>query len=200
MSNPNPRMSKTAATAGVTQAETIAALTTSVQSLDVSRRVGWARSYEALDQKEELERDLNIARGDNLLLSKFCGFSYGILQSLGLEALYDDNFFRGRGGDISSISSAFTQQSISAGKSAGDQWLDRNKRSSEECRSTIEIIEARRAVKRAEMLAAAERRDVGGRLFRKARKAELVSLAKEYGFPAVEVMLNYLKQYREVNP
>lgn len=62
--------------------ETVKALTTAVHDLDTSRRVGWAKQYEASGRLDEALRDLNICRGDRESLIHYASFMHGLLQSL----------------------------------------------------------------------------------------------------------------------
>lgn len=55
------------------------ALVTALSVTDTSRRVGWAKYFSAADQLDELSRDLNVARSDVDLMSRFAGYLYGAL-------------------------------------------------------------------------------------------------------------------------
>lgn len=70
----------------------IEALTKSVNDLDASRRVGWARSYEAATKHEETERDLNVARGDLAMVTKLAAYMFGMLTALQAEQLVVEQY------------------------------------------------------------------------------------------------------------
>jgi hypothetical protein len=55
------------------------ALVTALSVTDTARRVGWAKYYSSAEQADELSRDLNMARSDRDLVSRFAGYLYGAL-------------------------------------------------------------------------------------------------------------------------
>lgn len=101
--------------------ETLDAFVKSIHTLDTSRRVGWAKLFAALDRLELLEAENNRLSEDNKLLSMVCGFSYGVLKSVGMQGIYK-KYLRG---NLQSLDSQFSQGAINAGIKKGAEWRDR---------------------------------------------------------------------------
>jgi len=109
---------------GAIPAEVVGAVAKSINTMDTSRRVAWAKMYAALQRGEEAERDLERAREDRILLSRFGGFAFGALQRLGLAAIFRE--YLGGGTDL--LSSYFEQGAVNAGREAGGEWRESHRK------------------------------------------------------------------------
>lgn len=109
---------------GEIPSEVVGAVVTSINTMDTSRRVAWAKMYAALRRGEEAERDLERAKEDKILLSRFGGFAFGALQRLGLAAIFRE--YLGGGDDL--LSSYFEQGAVNAGREAGAAWKEHHRK------------------------------------------------------------------------
>jgi hypothetical protein len=69
------------------ESDVVCALTRSVHAIDGSRRVGWAKSFAAEQKADGLSRDLNIARADIAILTRYAATLHGILEGVCPAAL-----------------------------------------------------------------------------------------------------------------
>ena len=148
------------------------------QGLDASRRVGWAKMYEALARGEKAERELAIAREDLALLSKFAGFTYGALQALGLRDIYRAYLK----GDLDKLQSYLPNGAINMGRNVGEGWR----------RDWI----ARLADKTAMYEARAKMREANERQMAAARHQVREELMQEYGFADESALRAHLSAHQ----
>ena len=180
---------------GEPPAEVVGAFVKSVNDLDASRRVAWAKMYAALQRGEEAERQLAIAREDNLLLSRFAGFSYGAILALGVGDIYRDYL----SGDLSAIASYLPKGSINAGTSTGNSWLTRFPEAIREVREYVALTLERKEAERDWL---EHCRNVDGDFpdfVQRIEKRIERRLAKLFGFNRSGEMYNYLWQYKAAN-
>lgn len=93
------------------------ALSASVLSIDASRRVGWAKAFAAEGSRDEMARDLNVARADAAIYAKFAGFMYGAMTVL-YPGLINH---LPKGIDRTHLMSALPAMSINAGRRAAQK-------------------------------------------------------------------------------
>lgn len=65
------------------------ALVKSVHVMDTSRRVGWGKFYAEAEKVDDLSRDLNMARSDFDLMSRFAGYLYGAMTVAAPKVISD---------------------------------------------------------------------------------------------------------------
>lgn len=70
----------------------IAALSTSVISIDGARRVGWAKAFAALRQLETVSHDYNVAEGDRVIFREKTSFLMGYMEKVLREFGTPGNF------------------------------------------------------------------------------------------------------------
>lgn len=157
--------------------EVITALATSVNGLDASRRVGWAKMYAALAAGEKAERELAIAREDIALLSKFAGFTYGALQELGLRDIYHA-YLRG---DLDALQTYFPSGAMRHGREVGAHWVKEWK---------VRLVDKTEYYK-----ARAAAKEANEAQFAAAKHVVREELAAEYGFADKDALTAYLAQY-----
>ncbi|WP_195167619.1 hypothetical protein [Mycobacteroides abscessus] len=124
--------------------ELVGAVTKSVNCLDTSRRVAWAKMYAALERGEQAERDLSRAREDVELLSRLAGFAYGITKALGLEKLYADYL----NGDVGQIGEYLQQGAINAGVNSGESAIGRFPEETKVIREYLDFLNKRAQAER----------------------------------------------------
>lgn len=95
--------------------QTVAALSASVIALDGSRRVGWAKSYEAEQRLDDLEREVDMARGDLAILAKFAAWEFGMLERLRAGGVVLDRY--------PDVLSCLPDSSREEGKRDANRWI-----------------------------------------------------------------------------
>lgn len=95
--------------------DTTGALIKSIDCLDASRRVGWAKMFDAKRRADMAEQDLNIVREDAELLCRFGAFTYGVLYEIGAESLVRE--------DERALKSFFADGPFRAGGTAAQAWV-----------------------------------------------------------------------------
>lgn len=158
--------------------EVLTAYARTVNDLDSSRRVGWAKMYAAIAAGEKAERELAIAREDVALLSKFAGFTFGALQALGLRDIYHCYLK----GDLDQLQSYLPHGAINMGRNVGEGWR----------KDWI----ARLADKTAMYEARARAHEANEKQFAAAKHQVREELVAEYGFADEQEMLDYLASRR----
>jgi hypothetical protein len=164
--------------APVADADVLTDYARTVNDLDSSRRVGWAKMYAALAAGEKAERELAIAREDIALLSKFAGFTFGALQSLGLRDIYH-TYLKG---DLDQLQSYLPNGAINMGRNVGQGWR--------------EGWIARLADKTAMYEARAKAQAANEKQMAAARYLVREELAEEFGFATVDELRDYLSHRR----
>lgn len=159
--------------------EVVSAVVKSVNDMDASRRVGWAKMYAALATGEKAERELAIAREDIALLSKFAGFSFGALQSLGLRDIYKCYCK----GDLDQLQSYFPSGAMNSGRNVGEGWR----------KGWI----TRLADKTAMYEARARAHEASEKQFVAAKRVVREELVQEFGFDDESALLTYLGKHRD---
>lgn len=162
----------------VDSSETVKAFVKSVNDMDASRRVGWAKMYAALAAGEKAERELGIAREDLALLSKFAAFTYGALQSLGLRDIYHAYLK----GDLDQLQTYFPSGAMNMGRNVGQGWR----------RDWI----ARLADKTAMYEARAKAQEVNEGQMVAAKHLVREELCEEYGFADEDELRAFLAQHK----
>lgn len=155
--------------------ETAAAFSKAITGLEAGRRVGWARSFAAEEREQETARDLNIARSDLDIMSKFAGFLFGLVESVapGAEALAVN--------DYRAVMSFLPQQALSSGRQQGRTWLAK--------------IEERANPRLAKEKAKKVQNDEHSKAFQKARLVERRALMREFGIPSEDALMDWLRQF-----
>ena len=165
----------------VDTSETVKAFVKSVNDMDASRRVGWAKMYAALAAGEKAERELGIAREDLALLSKFGGFTFGALQTLGLYDIYNSYLQ----GDTSKLSTYFPDGAMNHGRQVGAKWVKDWK---------IRLVD-----KTAMYEARAKAQEVNEGQMVAAKHLVREELCEEYGFADESELRAYLALHSEVS-
>lgn len=166
------------APAAVTETETIGAFVRSVNDIDASRRVGWAKMYAAQAAADKAERELGIAREDLTLLSRFAGYTFGALQGFGLYEIYQGYLH----GDRSKLTTYFPDGAMKLGREAAERY-------GSDWRHRI-------ADKTAYYEARAKASDANEMQFKAAKRQVHRELAAEFGFADEAEMRAYLNQHK----
>lgn len=157
-------------------AQTVDALSKSVLDLDASRRVGWARAYEASSREDDALRDLNIARSDLALLTRFAAYAFGVLQQVGAEGPVSRRYPK----LLSFLPDAARRTGFS---DATDYFAKSNFRRED----AQEARERRRQLLKNE----------NSRLYKNARSKERRDLMRQFHIPNEQALLDWLAQYHK---
>lgn len=167
--------------------ETVERLSDSVNAgahaLDTGRRVGWAKAFEAMRRADSAERDVNMLRDDNRILSAFAARAYGALvETVGTERIAA--LFRG---DHHEMKGYFPQGPLNAGRDSMRRLLGIK-------RDELNAIRAHIAA------AKDERRELQPEVDRRwvaAKQAVREDLKQQFGIPSDGEFFRWLGQYQK---
>lgn len=195
----------------VIPAEVVGAVTKSINGLDTSRRVAWAKMYAALERGEQAQRDLNVCREDREMLSALAGFAYAVIETfLGTSEtknLYHEYLPKA---DLKELQKLFPEGALNDGADRAQRWIKKLGSRIEEIERYISMLDARRQAE-AEWLEHCTTKDgvlandpelkdcAFGPVRYKARQRERRDLAEFYGFTSQTEMLCWLAQYKAAN-
>jgi uncharacterized protein YycO len=110
-------------------------------ALETSRRVGWAKAFDNARRADSAERDLNVSREDNRILTKFAARAYGaLLVSLGngrIVQLFPS-------GDIAAVVSWLPDSQLNAGIKAMAKLLGAQRDELNQIREQIDLAKRQR--------------------------------------------------------
>ena len=154
------------------------ALTKSVIALDASRRVGWAKSFEAEKKQDKAERELNIALSDLAMVGKFAAVMFGFL----CEAVPNAASLVAQ--DSTAMCSVLPDKMLKRGKSLGQTWLQNN-----EPLSGAELLYWQQREK-------IRRMRTSQRSYQNGKENQVKAFLKEFGFPDEDALMAYLALYK----
>ncbi len=157
---------------------TVEALSRAVLASDSGRRVGWARAYAAETSKDELSRDVNMARAERDIMRRSASFLYGFLTRY-VEGESDAApvMQQALRGHVEHIGAVLDSAVIAAGREAADALVHYSR-----------SVGDRAADKKL-------RKEKAERLWKNARQQERKLLMEPYGIPNEAALYNYLEQY-----
>lgn len=185
-------------------AEIVGAVVTSIDNLDTSRRVAWAKMYAALARGEEAQRDLSRSREDAKLLSMLSGFAYGALEAL-LGHAENDRLFREYlpNGDLKNIKTFLPRGALVDGKDRAHRWIASLMEKIPEFDRYITKLRERAQAERDWLEHCRERNDALANdtdlrdlVFGSVRRSENQRLSHVYGFRSQDEMFQWLAQYK----
>lgn len=163
--------------------DALSALAKSVHVINASRRVGWAKAYEAEANLDSALHDVNIFRSDRDVYRKALSFMFGMFSSLMDTKSATRNLLRQAVEAYGGVDVVLDGRSVEKGRRRGDAIKAADETYQEE-HSIDQTLKA-------------DRRRRNSREWNRAHEIAACSLAGHYGFASVDEMLVILGKYQQ---
>jgi hypothetical protein len=168
-------------------------------SLEIGRRVGWAKAFDAMRRADTAERDFNVMTADRDILANFGARALGALTVILDRAV--NELFRG---DHHELKSFFPDGPFRSGQDAARSLMNRGLVAAAVIKLRAEILEqqARLDVLRQQHVELKKRHGELAEETERARRANKravhADLCEQFGFADQATFFGYLAKYREL--